>query len=141
MDFDHLPGTSKEAMVGNLYQANRVTLKEEISKCELVCKICHRIRTHTRRPPREKRNPALEQRIAYIELVKSNPCSKCGNSYPPAAMDFHHKNEDMKVRGIATMTRSASIERLKEELKKCVLLCANCHAELHYVTKQETSGE
>ena len=135
MDFDHLPGTNKTAPVGNLYLARRDILNEEISKCEVVCKVCHRIRTHNRREPRKRRNPALEKRIVYIELMKSNPCSKCGNRYHPAAMDFHHNNESAKVMGIALLTRCASIERLKEELTKCVLLCANCHSELHYNQK------
>lgn len=51
MDFDHLDGTKKvdniSAMIGNR-TTSREKIYEEISKCELVCSNCHRIRTHQR---------------------------------------------------------------------------------------------
>jgi hypothetical protein len=51
MDWDHMPGETKfkgvSSMVSCLYSKERVL--SEISKCELVCSNCHRIRTHSRR--------------------------------------------------------------------------------------------
>lgn len=51
MDFDHLDGTKKvdniSAMISNR-TTSREKIYEEISKCELVCSNCHRIRTHQR---------------------------------------------------------------------------------------------
>ena len=51
MDFDHLPGTKKEYNLS--YLARRAvgeqTFMEELSKCEVVCACCHRIRTASRR--------------------------------------------------------------------------------------------
>lgn len=49
MDFDHLPGTVKFGNIGTLVSrvgAGRVM--EEVAKCEVVCAVCHRIRTHRR---------------------------------------------------------------------------------------------
>lgn len=49
MDFDHLPGAVKFGNVGTLVSrvgAGRVM--EEVAKCEVVCAVCHRIRTHSR---------------------------------------------------------------------------------------------
>lgn len=49
MDFDHLPEFEKKAEVSRLVsQGNMKALKEELSKCELVCSNCHRVRTQQR---------------------------------------------------------------------------------------------
>lgn len=50
MDFDHVRGTKKgnlATMAGN--QNSTETLLEEVSKCDVVCACCHRLRTHERR--------------------------------------------------------------------------------------------
>ncbi len=53
MDFDHLPGTEK--LYNLSYLARRAVsekvIREELSKCELVCACCHRIRTFNRSNP------------------------------------------------------------------------------------------
>ncbi len=49
MDFDHLPGTDKRYDVSRLATSHAVgLLTAELSKCELVCASCHRIRTYLR---------------------------------------------------------------------------------------------
>ncbi len=57
-------------------------------------------------------------------------CRLCGYARCIAALEFHHvvpadKRFSMSARGLAR-----SIARAREEAKKCVLLCANCHAEV-----------
>lgn len=68
----------------------------------------------------------------FEELKKQLKCSKCGESrfY---CLDFHHINPDEKETEIAKLINSP--KKLKEELKKCIVLCANCHRELHYKEK------
>jgi len=131
MDFDHLPGTAKSAPVGNLCRSPKHKLLEEISKCELVCKVCHRLRTAARRPPRKRMNPTVEERIVFLEQAKARSCADCGQTHSPSAMDFHHIDSSTKSKGIAALVRQASRKRLEEEIRKCVLLCANCHALRH----------
>lgn len=47
MDFDHRdPKMKKFTIGGNLASYSRRALEEEISKCDIVCANCHRIRTH-----------------------------------------------------------------------------------------------
>lgn len=46
------------------------------------------------------------------------------------ALDFHHVASELKEHEIAGM-KNRSFERLKPELDKCILLCANCHREFH----------
>lgn len=132
LDFDHRPGTTKRANVGNLYQTTKEALLAEVAKCDLVCKVCHRIRTAARRPTRKTRNKALEGRLSYLVEAKRSPCSNCGKTFEAAAMDFHHSDPKRKVHGIARLARSASLQRLKDEISQCVLLCANCHALHHF---------
>lgn len=49
MEWDHLPGTTKEANLSRLLQTNsKKRFLEEIKKCELVCANCHKIRTYMR---------------------------------------------------------------------------------------------
>lgn len=54
MDFDHVRGKKSENVASMVYRgASNLKILEEITKCDLVCSNCHRIRTQTRRPPRK----------------------------------------------------------------------------------------
>lgn len=49
MDFDHLEKQSKSNIVSFLAKTGRIgALKQELTKCEVVCANCHRARTHKR---------------------------------------------------------------------------------------------
>lgn len=130
MDFHHRPGTKKVAGVAQLFAGSLKRLHDEIAKCDLICKVCHRVRTADFRALRRTRNRALEERLAYLNQAKSNPCSQCGGSFPIAAMDFHHHGR--KERGVARVARTGTLEKLQREIAQCTLLCANCHAAHHY---------
>lgn len=58
-------------------------------------------------------------------------CSKCGYNKCLAALDFHHVNSSTKDKDY--INSRMSFEKLKIELDKCVLLCANCHREEHHL--------
>lgn len=55
----------------------------------------------------------------------------CGYDRCSAALDFHHKDEREKSFGLSQDGMTRSWKKTKEELKKCVLVCANCHREIH----------
>lgn len=57
-------------------------------------------------------------------------CVWCGYNKSNAALQFHH-TEDDKEFGIASAGRTWSYIKLLTEAKKCILICANCHAEHH----------
>lgn len=58
-------------------------------------------------------------------------CEICGYDKNISALDFHHRNPEEKEISVSSLYQY-SWERMKEELDKCQLLCANCHRELHY---------
>ena len=63
-------------------------------------------------------------------LYKGGKCSKCGYNQNYAAMDFHHNDPKEKEYDWYKL-RLRSWDDIKKELDKCVLLCKNCHSELH----------
>jgi len=67
-------------------------------------------------------------------------CSKCNNVYPEYVYDFHHKDPSEKEKSIARML-SRKWDRLKVEIDKCVLLCANCHRIVHHGLEAELEEE
>ena len=58
-------------------------------------------------------------------------CCICGYNKCLRSLSFHHVNPSEKSFGIATKGLGYSIESIKREVKKCILVCANCHAEIH----------
>lgn len=53
-------------------------------------------------------------------------CVKCGFSHP-AALDFHHVKRSPDNVHLHKLIRNKSFARALEEIKKCIVLCANCH--------------
>lgn len=66
------------------------------------------------------------KRREYLQQLKSRPCADCGMQYPYYVMDFDHREDEEKV---FEMNRVAyvSMRALKQEIKKCDLVCSNCH--------------
>ena len=73
----------------------------------------------------------LRQKQRAIDY-KGGKCSACGYNKCPDALDFHHLDPTEKEFGLASSGITRAWERVKKELDKCILLCANCHRELHY---------
>lgn len=65
-----------------------------------------------------------------IEL-KDGKCIFCGYNRTNAALDFHHIDGKSKEFGISVDGITRSWQRVTKELEKCVLVCANCHREIH----------
>ncbi|MDX6605763.1 MAG: hypothetical protein QOD14_303 [Solirubrobacterales bacterium] len=61
-------------------------------------------------------------------------CLICGYDRCFAALEFHHRDRKKKLFALSQVTRS--LERAREEARKCLLLCANCHAEVEDGTTQ-----
>jgi hypothetical protein len=57
-------------------------------------------------------------------------CRLCGYDGYIGALEFHHLDPSAKAFGLAARGKTAAIELLRAETRKCVLLCSNCHAEV-----------
>lgn len=87
------------------YEANREKIKQ-------------RAREH------KKKNQAIAKE--YIELIKSVPCMDCRQKFPTIAMDFDHiRDKHMPVSQM--VNAGLSLNRIKEEIEKCEVVCSNCH--------------
>ena len=72
----------------------------------------------------QRRLELKERAVAYL----GGRCSICGYAKCPSAFDFHHVDAATKDFVISS---KSSWEAVEPELKKCLLLCANCHREVH----------
>lgn len=62
---------------------------------------------------------------------KGGRCENCGYDRCLGALEFHHLDPTKKDFNISSKGYTRSWERVREELDKCVMLCANCHREIH----------
>jgi transposase len=75
---------------------------------------------------------AKRRRTVKKTLVEEagGACRLCGYARCLNALQFHHLESDSKSFHLAHRGHSRSIGRSREEMRKCILLCANCHAEV-----------
>lgn len=80
----------------------------------------------------------LRRRRIKLKAVEylGGKCSVCGYNKCIDALEFHHKDPTQKDFGISQYGATHSWNKLKKELDKCVLLCSNCHRELHAQQKR-----
>jgi hypothetical protein len=72
-----------------------------------------------------------------IRGLFGNKCERCGYDKCAAALEFHHLRD--KEQDLSRMIRSGAISKILKEVEKCILICANCHRELHAgVSKRST---
>jgi len=78
-----------------------------------------------------------QQRKEWEVFKATLSCTQCGESHP-ATLDFHHIIRDPSNRKVHRLIANGTITKAKEEIKKCVVLCANCHRKHHYDEYQES---
>jgi hypothetical protein len=120
-----------------------------MEKHKKVCKYCRRLlpeeffgvalttvtKVYRRRKCRDcyraTKQALIEKHYRWISEYKQNcGCSRCGIT-DPRVLDFHHRDEKTKSFSIGLVRREVGSEKLKKEIKKCIVVCANCHRILH----------
>ena len=73
-------------------------------------------------------------RLHKKEIVKmmGGGCVLCGYNKNIAALDFHHLDPSQKDYSPRGLMRKKSIDEIMNEIRKCILVCKNCHAEIHH---------
>jgi 5-methylcytosine-specific restriction endonuclease McrA len=99
------------------------------------CRECKRVegRAYSKTgPARENRraNQSLQYAKARELLIqtKQRPCMDCGGTFPPYVMHFDHRVPSQKVLTVSALAGAGSIKNMLNEITKCDLVCANCHA-------------
>ena len=74
----------------------------------------------------------------FLIEYKGGKCEKCGYDKCQGALQFHHLDPSQKEFNLShkNFGQGTSIEELKKEVDKCILLCANCHFEEHYTDEE-----
>lgn len=76
---------------------------------------------------REKRHEKKIKALAH----KGNECQVCGYRRCVSSLCFHHLDPSKKSFKLGGSGLDHSWKKLKKELDKCMLLCHNCHSEIH----------
>jgi len=82
-----------------------------------------------------------ENRKRLLMKDKGDTCAHCGlkvsKEWPSTCFDFHHLENKEYTIGKLIHSWASKFGKIKEELKKCILLCANCHRKLHFIEKRK----
>ena len=121
---------------------------EKENKRQYYLNNCEKINKTSKQYYKDHREKRLEQvkkyRKDHSEYIKqygekkekfindhklSKGCAICGYNKCASALDFHHPHDDKKF-GIGR-SKHRSFNSFKKEMDKCIVICANCHRELH----------
>ena len=76
----------------------------------------------------ERTRKLKTQMIEY----KGGCCVRCGYNKYQGALEFHHLDPKEKDFNPSHLKKYSFDDRIKNELDKCILVCANCHREIHF---------
>lgn len=74
------------------------------------------------------KNWRLRTKQRLVDAFGSN-CGICGYNKCISALEFHHLNEKEKEFGLSCVTKSW--DKIVKEARKCIMICSNCHSEIH----------
>ncbi|MBI3521988.1 MAG: hypothetical protein HY071_02665 [Chloroflexi bacterium] len=132
LEFHHRDPATKEFALGN-FQGTWDRLLREAEKCDLLCANCHRTRHATLDAGRGDHPVVAHRRRRKLRAIEymGGTCHGCGRAGLPAIFEFHHRDAAQKDFGISETGIPHKWETVVAELAKCVMLCANCHREVH----------
>lgn len=96
------------------------------------CKKCVKDSDHRRYMADKKKHRSwnMSRRDKYYDLVteylQEHPCVSCGEA-DPIVLEFDHRDPGIKDSEVTRLLSYASWERILDEIKKCDVVCSNCH--------------
>ena len=96
-------------------------------------KYCYKCSPHEDENMSHAKAIMIRRKAVKHTLVQEHggKCEKCGYNKCEAALQFHHLDPTKKEFGLSVRGLNRDIDILRKEAEKCILLCANCHAEEH----------
>ncbi|MDQ3631890.1 MAG: hypothetical protein M3417_11615 [Actinomycetota bacterium] len=126
--------TARQRVLRNARTARSAGATRIVLSCPFHGELEHRIdaRGSYRCPECNKARVTRHRRTVKEILVTEagGACALCGYDRCRRALSFHHVDPEQKSFGLALGGVSRSLDKAREEAKKCVLLCANCHMEV-----------
>lgn len=129
-------------VIAQIKEAYKTKTSREVAKEFGISQVV--VRYHGGSKPRPKEDLEEKRRKSVIsvsnrrrkvkeELVKykGGCCERCGYNKYIGALEFHHKEPSQKDFSVANKGATKSLDFLKTEVDKCMLVCANCHREIH----------
>lgn len=105
---------------------------ESNSATRIYCYDCSGDSTRSLNATRKHQKTILRRsmKLQAIKLL-GGKCSICGYNKCVDALEFHHKNPSAKEFKLGS-GNTMSWKEYKKEALKCILVCSNCHKEIHY---------
>ena len=106
------------------------------------CKVCHNsIMKKWQKENKElcnttRKRAYIKKRKFVTDYKKKSKCCKCGEGHL-SCLVFHHRNPKEKDFYIGCSIMGKGMKTIINEIAKCDVLCANCHAKLHYYLKKK----
>ncbi len=94
----------------------------------------------------KNRRKRSENRDFVLDYLSTHPCVDCGEA-DPVVLEFDHRDPSLKSFAISASKNSTkSLDRIREEIAKCDVRCANCHRrrthmEQHWRSRREKADE
>jgi len=129
LEFDHMRGEKSFSISEGARRTRSLkSLRAELRKCDVRCIGCHRKRH------RIENRRAMGNRAWVRAYLVAHPCVDCGEA-DPAVLEFDHVRGE-KLFAIANGVERYGLVKLKAEILRCVVRCANCHRRRHHVERQ-----
>jgi 5-methylcytosine-specific restriction endonuclease McrA len=100
-----------------------------------VCRPCYLEKARQRERKRTQTNKD------NLYELKSNGCAICGYNKYNGSLDFHHVNQEDKSFFLGVRSMHRKDEEIIDEVNKCILLCSNCHREIHHIELKKLKEE
>lgn len=104
-------------------------------KAKKYCKICKE-KNYKEAGYRSSVKRMIRNREFIKNYKKDKKCQMCGYKKYPEILDFYHQNAESKDIGINILMKTLKpLDVIKKEIEKCILVCPNCHRELHLIER------
>jgi len=144
LHFHHRDPKTKKFEVSQGWAYTMEKIQEEMDKCDVLCANCH-IELHSCNVPvksvssRSWTRRYVRHKKFRDRVVLRCGCSTCGYKKHVNALHFHHQNPRLKDFAVS-WGLTYSFNKLKNEMRKCTILCANCHTMMHCASQICTHG-
>lgn len=120
--------------VANKFKVYKTTVIKYVDTRKVVAMSLKEKRKRAVKHVAKRRRKIKQKAIEY----KGGCCQRCGYNKCVGALEFHHLDSNKKDFSVSQRGYSTAWEKVKLELDKCILVCSNCHREIHEILHQST---